>query len=106
MADTVVRDAIPALSTIDWRILVVVSLGVAGDDVPGVNQSGKIAEHAEEDIDDTVGTAEAAFDPYYRMSEQSEVGHRVVVRLTCDRREEDGNQAEEDVCARHSGWFG
>ena len=28
----------------------------------------------------------------------------VVAGLTCDRREEDGDKAEEDVAARHGGW--
>ena len=38
-------------------------LGVEGDDVPGVQKAGKITQHAEEDVDDRVGTADARFYP-------------------------------------------
>ena len=38
-------------------------LGVLGDDVPGVDESGEETETAEEDVDDGVGGAETALDP-------------------------------------------
>jgi hypothetical protein len=36
MADMVVRHAITALASVHWPILVVISFGVAGDDIPGM----------------------------------------------------------------------
>lgn len=38
-------------------------LGVLGDDVPGVEEAGEEAEHAEEDVDEGVGGAETGLDP-------------------------------------------
>lgn len=38
-------------------------LGVLGDDVPGVEETGEEAEHAEEDVDEGVGGAETGLDP-------------------------------------------
>lgn len=38
-------------------------LGVLGDDVPGVEEAGDEAEHAEEDVDEGVGGAETGLDP-------------------------------------------
>jgi hypothetical protein len=58
---------------------------VAGDDVPGVDEAGDVAEAAEGDIDEGVCGAEADFDPY------------------CDRWEEDGDKSKEDIAAAHRG---
>lgn len=38
-------------------------LGKLGDDVPGVEEAGQEAQRAEEDVDEGVGGAEAAFYP-------------------------------------------
>lgn len=40
MADIVMRHAVATLASVDWRILVVVSFGVAGDDVPCMEETG------------------------------------------------------------------
>ena len=64
-------------------VVVVVGFGVEGDDVPGVEEAGYVAEGAEEDVDEGVGGADAGFDPYG------------------DGGEEDGEEAEEDVAAAH-----
>lgn len=40
-----------------------VGLRVQRDDVPGVQQTRDVAEHAEEDVDERVGGADAGFDP-------------------------------------------
>ena len=66
-------------------LVVVVLLGVAGYDVPGVDETWYVTEHAEEDVDDGVGGAEAAFDP------------------DCYGWEEYSDQPEEDVAAGHGG---
>lgn len=44
-------------------VFVVVGFGVEGDDVPGVQEAGDVAEGAEEDVDEAVGGADAGFDP-------------------------------------------
>ena len=64
-------------------IFVIVGLGVKGDDVPGVDETWEVAEGAEEDVDEAVGGADAGFDP------------------DGDGREEDGEEAEEDVATAH-----
>ena len=67
--------------------VVVVGFGVEGDDVPGVEEAGDVAEGAEEDVDEGVGGADAGFDP------------------DGDGGEEDGEEAEEDVAAAHCFFF-
>jgi len=86
MADVVIGHApiTGAFGVTDWFVFVH-RVGVAGDDIPGVDEAGEIAEAAECDVDERVGGAETAFDPY------------------CDRRKEDGNKGEEDVAAGHGG---
>ena len=69
-------------------VLVVVRFRVEGDDVPGVEEAGDVAESAEEDVDEAVGGADARFDP------------------DGDRGEEDGEEAEEDVAAAHCSRYG
>ncbi len=54
-------------------------LGELGDDVPGVEEAGDEAEHAETDVDEGVGAADAGLDP------------------DGDGGEEDGEEAEKDV---------
>jgi len=41
-------------------------VGVFGDDVPAVEEARQEAEHAEEDVDEGVGGAEAGFYPDWR----------------------------------------
>ena len=84
MIDVIVRDpAVLALVVGHGLVLVVVGFGVEGDDVPGVEEAGDVAEGAEEDVDEAVGGADAGFDP------------------DGDGGEEDGEEAEEDVAAAH-----
>ena len=64
VTDVVVCDlAIGALRVAD-RLIFVRRVGVAGNDVPGVDQAGDVAEAAEGDIDKGIRGAEADFDPY------------------------------------------
>jgi len=44
---------------------VVVGVGVFKDDVPGVDQAGEETKTAEGEVDEGIGTTDAAFDPYY-----------------------------------------
>jgi len=44
-------------------VVVVGRLGVFGDDVPGVEEAGNVAEDEKEDVDDRVGGADAALYP-------------------------------------------
>jgi len=44
-------------------LIFVVGIGELGNDVPGVDQAGEVAENEEEDVDDGVGAADAALDP-------------------------------------------
>lgn len=46
--------------------VIVVRLGVFEDDVPGVEETGDVAQTAEGEVDDGVGGADAYFDPYWR----------------------------------------
>lgn len=59
--------------------LVLVGVGRHGDDVPGVQQAGQESETAEGDVDEGVGSAEAALYP------------------DCERGKEDCEDGEEDV---------
>lgn len=60
----IVRDpAVLALVVGYGLVFVVVGFGVEGDDVPGVQEAGDVAEGAEEDVDEAVGGADAGFDP-------------------------------------------
>ncbi len=43
--------------------IVVIALGIAGDDVPGVQQSRQVAEHAQQNVDERVTGADAGLDP-------------------------------------------
>ena len=80
----VIRDtAVLALVVGYGLVFVIVGFGVEGDDVPGVEEAGDVAEGAEEDVDEAVGGADAGFDP------------------DGDGGEEDGEEAEEDVAAAH-----
>lgn len=44
-------------------LVLVGRLGVLGDDVPGVQETRDEAQNGEEDVDEGVGAADAAFDP-------------------------------------------
>lgn len=57
-----------------------------GDDVPGVQEAGYEAEHAEEEVDEGVEGAEPGFDPDW------------------EGREEDSEEGEEDVGAAAHFW--
>ena len=84
MVHIVVGDsAVLALVVGYGLVFVVVRFGVERDDVPSVEEAGDVAEGAEEDVDETVGGADAGFDP------------------DGDGGEEDGEHAEEDVAAAH-----
>lgn len=57
-----VGDAAAGLSVLGEDV-VGLQLGVLGDDVPGVEEAWDETEHAEEDVDEGVGGAEAGLDP-------------------------------------------
>lgn len=48
--------------------LLVCWVGIFGDDVPGVDETGEEAQAAESDVDEGVGRAETALDPYCELS--------------------------------------
>ena len=84
MVHIVVSDSsILALIVGNALVFVIVGFGVEGDDVPGMQQAGNVAEGAEKDVDEAVSGADAGFDP------------------NGDGGEEDGEEAEEDVTAAH-----
>lgn len=87
--DVVVRHSLLLLAFRIFRHAIIVEFffGEFGDDVPCVQETGDEAQAAEEDVDEGVGGAQAAFDP------------------DGDRGEDDGEDAEEDVAAGHGGWF-
>jgi hypothetical protein len=104
MSDVVICDsAVGALGVMDGLVFVH-RVRVAGDDVPGVDEAGDVAEAAEGDIDEGVGAAEAYFDPYCWSGMLATWWSRQRNReRTCDRWEEDGDKSEEDVTAGHRG---
>jgi hypothetical protein len=64
VSDEVVCDStVGALGVADGLVFVH-WVRVAGDDVPGMDEAGDIAEAAEGDIDEGVSGTEADFDPY------------------------------------------
>lgn len=64
MSDVVICDStVGALGVADG-LVIARWVRVAGDDVPGMDKAGDVAEAAEGDIDEGVGGAEADFDPY------------------------------------------
>lgn len=100
--------------------LLVRRVGVFGDDVPGVDETGEEAQTAEGDVDERVGRAEAALDPYCKLlaihsfkSMSSWLVHAALVAaqvvwrrgtrssLTSEGREENGQEAQEDITAAH-----
>ena len=65
VSDVVIRDStVSALGVVDGLVFVH-WVRVAGDDVPGMDEAGDVAEAAEGDIDEGVSGAEADFDPYW-----------------------------------------
>ena len=73
--------------------VLVIRFRVEGDDVPGVQQPRDVAEHAEEDVDEGVGGADAGFDPDWFCV------------LTCYGVEEDGEEGKEAVGGAHLAWI-
>ena len=63
VSDVIVGDALVLTLAVGDDFVVVITLWVARDNVPGVDQAGEVAEHAEQNIDDGVGGADAGFDP-------------------------------------------
>jgi hypothetical protein len=63
MANIIICDSSAVLASLAFRVrqhfIVIVALGVAGDDVPGVQEAREIAKHAQEDVDQGVGGTEA-----------------------------------------------
>jgi hypothetical protein len=101
--------------------LLVCRVGVLGDYVPGVDETGEEAQAAESDVDQRVGRAETALDPYCKLL-AADISRFVVflfgpcctggcagrvenggIRsgLTSERREKDGQEAQEDIAAAH-----
>lgn len=80
--DEDVDAAVAALGIVQALVLVV-GLGVFGDDVPGMEEAGQIAEGGEEDVDEGIRRAQPALYP------------------DCEGRKEDGQEAEEDVGGAH-----
>lgn len=100
--------------------LLVRRVGVLRDDVPGVDETGEETQTAEGDVDEGVGRAEAALDPYCELlaihpsrCHVSCLVHAALVAaqdvwrrgtrssLTSEGREKDGQEAQEDVAAAH-----
>lgn len=74
MRDIIVCDSVAASFVVD-RLIVVVVLGVAGYNVPGVKETWQISEATESDVYERVGGADTAFDPDCR--------HDMLVDVTC-----------------------
>ena len=73
MSDVVICDStVGALGVADGLVFTH-WVRVAGDDVPGVDEAGDVAEAAEGDIDERVGGTEADFDPYWWSGNVSNV---------------------------------
>lgn len=101
--------------------LLVRRVGVLGDYVPGVNETGEEAQTTESDVDERIGRAETALDPYCKLlaTDVSRVGVSLFgpcctggcagrvekggmrSGLTSERREKDGQEAQEDIAAAH-----
>ena len=60
VVDIIICDpSIFALVMGDGLIFIVARLRIQGDDVPSMNEPGKVAKHAEEDIDERVCAADS-----------------------------------------------
>jgi hypothetical protein len=101
--------------------LLVCRVGVLGDDVPGVDETGEEAQAAESDVDERIGRAETTLDPYCKLlvTDIFRVGVSLFgpcctggcvgdvekaslwSGLTSERREKDGQEAQEDIAAAH-----
>lgn len=55
--------AASALPLADTLVVVIVGLGILGDDVPRVKQAWNVAQYAKEDVNYGVGGTDAALDP-------------------------------------------
>ena len=80
VGDVVIGDATLGIR---HSLVVIVFFWVFCDNVPGVDQARNKSQAAEEDIDERIGGAQAALHP------------------DCNWWEDDGQEAEEDVAARH-----
>lgn len=56
------KDLVAALGI--WHLRVLIIIGNLCDDVPRVEKSRNVSQHAEENIDDAIGRADTALDPY------------------------------------------
>lgn len=54
---------VAALGVLVDSLVLVGRLGVLGDDVPGVEEAGDVAQNAQQNVDERVGTADSALDP-------------------------------------------
>lgn len=61
--DVDVGDAV-ALTILRERLVLVGWLGILGNEIPCVNEAGNVAKTAEEDVNEGIGAAETALDPY------------------------------------------
>ena len=64
MSDIVICDPTASALRVVDGLVSVRWVRVAGDDVPGMDEAGEVAEAAEGDIDEGVGGTETDFDPY------------------------------------------
>jgi hypothetical protein len=80
MRDVVICDSFAALFVVD-RLVVVVVLGIAGNDVPGVKKSRQISETAKGYVDERVGGTDTGFDPDWKWDILASV-------IYCARRSE------------------
>ena len=64
VANVVVCDLAIGSLRVANRLIFVHRVGVAGDDIPSMNQAGDVAKAAEGDIDEGIRGAETDFDPY------------------------------------------
>lgn len=117
--DVVICHSFASPLVVDWFIVVVV-LGITGNDIPGMQQTREVAEAAQSDINEGVGGTDPGFDPDYDGRElasaiQGRVGAGRVNQadvmgsggqpgryLTCYRWEEDSDERQKEICARHS----
>ena len=108
MTDVVVRDRAVLGVTLRYGAILV-GFWVLGDDEPGMDQTGQKAEHAQENIDDGVRTADASFDPYcdekimlvLERGGDSARKKSVGRKRTWERWKEDGEDAEKEVGGAH-----
>lgn len=104
LANIVIRDSSILALILGNCLVVVVRLWVQGNDIPSVQQTGKVAKSAEQNVYEGIRSTDAGFDPPVSSVSLNNIAVASIKPLGVEARyihgdwgKEDGEDAEEDV---------